>query len=251
MDAQNSLRRTILLLSGKGGVGVSHLAINLAPALRRRNTAVTLIDPTAADESDLLLLDQRFEIESSETARDTWHIATSPEDVRLGNASTPTGEGPMNGSPRAVTLIDVGCASGDEIVAWHDTADVLLLVTTAEPPSVIDSYAALKAIHETHPPRRVCVVFNAVEDVSAAHAAMERLTRTCSEFLHCGIEPLGWIPLDRTVRRSVNERVPIVVGYPRSPAARAIVAIADAIVGRPMESEHEPTIFERVASLFV
>ena len=67
---------------------------------------------------------------------------------------------------------------------------------------------------------------NRAPDEARARSAWERFQSASQRFLGHAPELVGWVPYDEAVLRSVEERVPVTLLVPESPAARAIDGVA-------------------------
>jgi flagellar biosynthesis protein FlhG len=81
---------------------------------------------------------------------------------------------------------------------------------------------------------KLYVVFNMVNG-SDARRLEQRLRALTGKYLHVNLVPLGFVPFDRRIKKSINRLVPFLLEYKRSAAARAFEEISRAIeecVGR-------------------
>lgn len=250
--AQFDAPRTIFVASGKGGVGVSVVAMNLATALLQSGCEATVVD-VAGEESDLLLLDRRLRLSSLD---ERGQSASAPNGLRvlLGDGGESARrlaavDGGSSAKP-SVRIIDGGNIADDDIVELLTLSELLLLVTTPEPTSLLDTYAALKAWGTRGVLPRVGVVANQVRSRSEADAALQRLRTTARQFLGHDVALAGVIPFDEAMLRAVRDGVPCVVAAPQSVAARAFELLARRITSTGAASEHESGLLERMAELF-
>jgi flagellar biosynthesis protein FlhG len=237
--------RTIAITSGKGGIGSSHLAVNLAVALGQRGARVLLVDADLGEPSlDLLLgLHPRYDLQHwacGEKDLDDLVIA-GPAGVRLvpGGAGAPEladlddyrrecllrGLGQLEGD---VDLILLDTASGltRQGTAFSLAADEAVVLTTPEMPAFADAYALVKLLAQrgiTRPPGLVVSMAASPEE---AEETAHRIKVVARRFLEMDLEPWGAVPLDPAVPGAARLQEPVVTAFPDSPAAGAYRAMA-------------------------
>jgi len=259
----------IAVVSGKGGVGKTNLAANLAVLLARQGLRTCLLDadfglvnadvvlgitPTADLAS---IFDERRPLADA--------LVSGPErlSVLCGLASAGGNGAGLRVSPaRCVRLLErldrdfdvliVDCGSGvpETVVAFALACDRLILLTTPEPTAVADAYATLKVLSVRGVCGRVGVVVNMAHSTREASQASERLRRVAERFLGLALEDLGAIAYDRHVMRAVCERTPFVIRYPRCRASVCVAAIAQRL-GGSLEPAPVTGLWGRVASIFL
>jgi MinD-like ATPase involved in chromosome partitioning or flagellar assembly len=133
-------------------------------------------------------------------------------------------------------------------------ADELLLVTTPEPPAMMDAYALLKAVTASRAGSigQVRLIVNMVghrRDAEHVHARMADVAR---KFLGIRVGLLGYVFCDGHVGRAVQRQEPLMVSCPHSQAAWCIRQLATAILDGPQPAEKARfAFFRRLAQLFV
>lgn len=238
--------RTLVVASGKGGVGKSNLAANLAVALGERGARVLLVDGDLAQANlDLLLgLHPRFDVRhvlSGQKSMDEI-VVNGPENVRLVPASSGVDElAELDDFRREVLLRGLSTLDADADFVIIDTASgvtrqttefcraahEVLVVTTPEMPSFSDAYALVKMLQKqgglASPPRLVVNMANGVEE---AEDTAHRFRLVARRFLRLELDCLGVVPLDGSVPRAVRLQEPVIAAFPKSPAAVAYRALA-------------------------
>lgn len=238
--------RTLAIASGKGGVGKSNLAANLAVALGARGARVLLVDADLAQANlDLLLgLHPRFDVQHVVSGQKSVEeiVIEGPRGVTLVPAASGApdldelddyrrecllrGLGTID---REVDLILIDVASGvsRQVLSFCLAAEEVIVVTTPEMPAFSDAYAMIKRLRQrglTRPPR---LVVNGASGADEAEEVGHRLRLVARRFLKLELEPAGWIPFDTAVPRAVRLQEPVVTAFPRSPAAIAYRALAE------------------------
>lgn len=237
--------RTIAVTSGKGGVGKTQIAANLAVTLAGTGERVLLLDADLGLASLDLALGVRPSSDLLSVVRGERRIqdvlCEAPGGVDLLPACPGRYE-MANLGPRERTLlanavddaahdydtvvIDTGAGIGSTTVSFAGAADEVILVVTPDPTSLRDAYAMAKVLHRRFGVRRIDVVANSVTSEVEAAAVFERLDAIVQQFLALELRYLGGVPRDRTVQQACADGHPFVLGAPQSAAARATRALA-------------------------
>lgn len=250
--------------SGKGGVGKSCIALNVAIALARRGRRTLLIDADFGLGSSALLTGHAVEY--------------SLEDVLLGNstASEAAISGPNGLQLLAASstgdnagwqlgmgveevradlseyearferiVVDTGAGLAAKTVDSAVAADRVLLVATPEPAAIADAYATMKALLSRRIELQVHLLVNMAESRREADDLQEKFAELATRFLGAQIDNRGYIPLDRYVREAVKRQVPFAQMDPPSPAAEAVEELAGWLDEVPNQNEG-PGFFNQV-----
>jgi flagellar biosynthesis protein FlhG len=245
-EEEKPCARVVCIASGKGGVGKSILATNLAVARARRGERVLLVDFDAGLANAHLLLglaphhDFGHILDGNVDAREA--IVRGPEGLSL--LSGGVGRHALANPTRReldrlfkalcplereydLMVIDHGSGLSYSTVAHLAATSTLLLVTNHEVTALSDAYALYKRAHMVNAQIRVGMVINRTPDEAQANSAWERFKAASLRFLGHNPEYVGWVPQDEAVGRSVQARSPVTVLEPNSRAARAILKIAE------------------------
>lgn len=237
--------RVVCIASGKGGVGKSILATNLAVLRARAGERVLLIDFDVGFANDHLLYglapkhDLVGVLEGRVSALDA--LATGPEGVQLLSGGVGRTElvsatrRELERLFRALTplesrfdriIVDHGAGLSYATLAQLSVAETLLIVASHEVTALSDAYALFKRAHAANPRVRAGLVINRAPSRAHVDSAWERYSGACRKFLGAVPELVGWVPADDAVSASVDARRPLVLSQPDSPAARAFEPIA-------------------------
>ena len=238
--------RTIAIASGKGGVGKSNLAANLAVALGASGARVLLLDADLAQANlDLLLgLHPRYDLShvlaGEKTIEDV--VVEGPQGVRLIPAASGVAElADLDDYRREVLLRGLGNLDADVDLILIDTAsgasrvatafclvaDEVLVVTTPEMPAFSDAYGLVKLLQQRGLERAPALLVNMAGCPEEAEETAHRLRLVARRFLRLELDHWGGIPFDTAVGRAVRLQEPVVTAFPNSPAAAAYRALAD------------------------
>jgi flagellar biosynthesis protein FlhG len=238
--------RTIAVASGKGGVGKSNLAANLAVALGERGARVLLVDADLAQASlDLLLgLHPRFDLQHvlAGDRRMEEIVVEGPQGLRLIPASSGVPEladlddyrrecllrGLGTLDPRAdIILIDTASGISRTVISFCLAADEVLVVTTPEMPAFSDAYSLIKVLNAQglrRPPR---LLVNMAVSAEEAEETSHRIRLVARRFLSLELEGWGYVPFDPSVGRAVRLQEPVVTAFPHAPSSIAYRALAE------------------------
>lgn len=246
--------RCIAISGGKGGVGKSNLAVNLALSLGSIGNKVALLDADfGLANADLLCgVTPKFHLGHVIAGwKELEDIAVSISDeVSL----IPSGSGIeelANISVSAHTdiltkletmeksvnfmLIDTAAGISENVTGILISADEVIIVATPDPTSIVDAYATIKIILRHAPEKPISVVVNNVVGVGDAEQVFEQVSYVSRRFLNHEVKFLGMVPHDPQLTEAVREQIPVIEFSPECPSSRAIKLIAKQI------HSHTPT----------
>jgi flagellar biosynthesis protein FlhG len=249
--------RTLVLAGGKGGVGTSHISLNLAVALGQLGQSVTVLDADLGGAS----LDLVAGVYPSRDLGDVLDQGGSLADARVdvaprqglavrlvpGAHGIRTAAGTLEDAPALIgaeleelrgeggfVLVDAGTLQAFTPDPPAAAAATLVIVTTPEPSALAGSQALLARLRRRQPAGEgaldLCVLINQAGSRAEAADALARFCAASREFLGVAVRPLGWIALDDHVRRAAKCRRPLQTEYPRCAAARQIRALAQRLI---------------------
>ncbi|MCA9251977.1 MAG: MinD/ParA family protein [Phycisphaerae bacterium] len=258
---------TIAITSGKGGVGKSNIAVNLATSIQQRGQQVTLVDlDMGLANADVLL--------NASPAHNLGHVIRGSKSVqevahRVGQgltliAGVPSGaEGIRNttqidqlvseikSASSEFIIFDCAAGIGFNVTHFARAADVVLVVTTPEPTALVDAYATVKTLCKEGYDGSVRLLVNMVESRQEARKAFSRVRDACEKFINFDIAEAGYVLHDTHVELAVRQREPFAQRYPKCSASLCISVIATRLVGAHAGTNGQNKgIFQRVAGMF-
>lgn len=249
----------IAVCSGKGGVGKSILTANLSLGIAAEGLPVIIWDADIAFPNQHILYGVEPPLRSSDVLANT----TSPgsalfqvaERVRL--LAGQTGLTAADVAPESIhrlaeelraesaaaVLIDTAAGSSDDVLQCCAEADLVLIVVTDEPPSIVDAYGLIKILQTNTPKTPIALVVNNTIDAEDAEEVVKKMNLATERFLKRRVTSLGFVPYDRAVRQSIVEQQPLLHRQPDSEAATAVRslsrALATALVAHAAKSAEE------------
>lgn len=243
--------RIVAITSGKGGVGKTFLAANLAAALAERGERVLVLDADLglANLDVVLNLSPKITLHDVFTGRHTLDqaIVAGPGgfSVLLAGSGlieysrlTDEVRDRLQDVIRTVTprfdrvLLDTGAGISDVVLYAVSLADDALVVTTTEPTSLTDAYATIKVLSTHQHRRRVRLLVNQVSRAGEGRAIRGQLQQVIDRYVNAGqpdavtLDLVGEIPADPSVREAVQLRRLTLEAFPGCAAAQAIRAAA-------------------------
>jgi len=250
------LARAIAVTSGKGGVGKTNLAVNLAIALAGQRRVCLLDADLGMANADLLC-----GLSPRTTLEDVILGGRSIEEVMIlapgGFRLVPGASGVasvanlgLEGRRRLLAqlaslerttdliLIDTAAGIASNSIAFAAAAHTVLVAVTPEPTSITDAYGAIKTIITKVRTPNLKLIVNMVNDRDEGEEVFRRIDRVSRTFLDTPLELAGIVPFDLAVRACVKKREPVLLAQPDCPASRAIRAIARGLIDS--ESTEQP-----------
>ena len=243
--------RVVSVTGGKGGVGKSTVALNLAVSWAARGARTLAFDGDMgmADLNLLLglaptrsLIDvlEGAAIEDVLVAAHGIHLLPALNgSYRLANLDNVSRTRLLErlaalGSQFDTLVIDTPAGIGANAIGLAGAAPEVLVVATPEPLSLADAYACLKVLVTRQRLTHAYLVPNAVRSPSEADEVCTRLVGLVDRFLGISLSPLPPIPHDASVAEAAAAGIPLALYRPDSPAARALKQLArrlDVLVG--------------------
>lgn len=262
---------TVAVASGKGGVGKTNLAVNLAICLASRGYRATLLDVDMGLANADLLLNAGGKYNLSHVISGSKSIEEVSREVTGGVTFVPGASGLERmadlaesqrqdlleqlrclGRSADVMILDCGAGISPSVLSFARAADICLLMTTPEPPALTDAYAALKTlVRRNQPDGAVRLVVNQADSRREASGVYRRLASVAEKFLNYSVADAGYLLQDTHVELAVRQRCPFVLRYPRCTASACVSAIAGRLLGQRKPTGQRVSFFHRLAGLVV
>ena len=249
--------RVITVTSGKGGVGKSNTAINLAIQFRKMGQRVIILDA----DFGLANIEIMFGTVPKHNFCDLIYQGKNIKEIitwgpmEVGFISGGSGIAGLSNLSREyltyiiqslaeldaiadIVIVDTGAGISDAVLEFLVASGEILVVTTPEPTSITDSYSLLKAL-KRHPrfsekASQVKVIANKVDSQNEGQALFNKLNAVVSRYLKLPITYLGAVPQDNQLSKAVMQQMPVSIQAPTAKSSLAYEAIAAKLMNREL-----------------
>ncbi len=240
--------RIIAVTGGKGGVGKTSIAINLALALAREGQRVLLLDGDMDLANVAIMLGQypkqtlehvlRGECTLDEVIMEAplrLHVIPGASGVQrcmdMGVAGSLDLLKRLAALERRYDYILIDTAAGLQPVVLHMIASAAMacVVVTPDPTSLTDAFSLIKVLQRRGYRRTPSVLVNMAHGASQAQSVFQRFAAALQR--HLGVRPhyLGAIWRDETLRQSVITQRPVALMAESDPSYRQFRSLADMV----------------------
>jgi flagellar biosynthesis protein FlhG len=254
------LARVITVTSGKGGVGKSNTAINLAIQFRKMGQRVIILDA----DFGLANIEIMFGTVPMHNLCDLIYQGKNIKEIitwgpgEVGFISGGSGIAGLSNLSRDyliyiiqnlaeldaiadIIIVDTGAGISDAVLEFLVASGEILLVTTPEPTSITDSYSLLKALNR-HPrfsveESKIKVIANKVFEPSEGNALFNKLNVVVQRYLKIPITYLGYVPQDDRLSQAVMQQTPVSLANPTAKSAKAYENIAAILMNRELNTD--------------
>lgn len=269
VENSQSRTRIITVTSGKGGVGKSNFALNLAITLanlKDKNNysqpkRVVLMDADLGlaniniligliPKSNLyhvlkgqkklheIIIPTNYGIDLIAGASGLSQLANLSTEDRLSIISCI-----LELSYADFLIIDTGAGVSSNVTHFATIAHETIVITTPEPTSITDAYGIIKSISLDHnvQPSSLKLVVNRAHSQSEAEKVAGKLISISKQFLNVNLEPLGYIPDSPLIPTAVRKQIPFCVLQPNSAPAQSIEQITRKLLNiAPSDQQNAP-----------
>ncbi len=254
---QRPLARVITVTSGKGGVGKSNTAINLAIQFRKMDKRIIILDA----DFGLANIEVMFGAVPKHNLCDLIYQGMSIKDIitwgpmEVGFISGGSGIAGMSNLSKDsldhiiqnlseldemadIIIVDTGAGISDAVLEFLVASGEILLVTTPEPTSITDSYSLIKALNR-HPrylaeDSQLKVIANKVSGEEEARALYAKLEAVVERYLKVPISYLGMVPQDNQLVKAVMQQMPVSIESPNAKSAVAYEVLAARLMNKEL-----------------
>ncbi|WP_338452066.1 MinD/ParA family protein [Niallia oryzisoli] len=242
----NIQTKTIAVISGKGGVGKSNVSLNFAITLHKKGHKVLLFDmDIGMGNIDILM-----------GASSIYSIADFfINDVPLKNMITeiPGGIHYISGGTGLSRLtkiteesiqaffaqffnllgdyeyviFDMDAGMNESSLRFILAVDEVIVITTCEPTSITDAYAAMKYITLANKMIPFFIIVNRVQTEKEGMDTYTRISKVLNHFLEKNAVLLGILPEDPIIPQAVNRQIPFIKLNENAPASKALFSMVE------------------------
>ena len=258
LEQQKTLARVITVTSGKGGVGKSNTAINLAIQFRKMGKRVIILDA----DFGLANIEIMFGAVPKHNLCDLIYQGKNIRDIitwgpgEVGFISGGSGIAGMSNlsvdylnyiirnlaeldSIADIIIVDTGAGISDAVLEFLVASGEIIVMTTPEPTSITDSYSLLKALSRhsrfNAANSQIKMVANRVEKESDGELLFKKLYAVVQRFLKLPMSYLGSVPQDMLLSRAVMQQVPVSLANPAAKSSQAYERIAARLLDKESE----------------
>lgn len=265
--------RVITVTSGKGGVGKSNTAINLAIQFRKLGQRVIILDA----DFGLANIEIMFGAVPKHNLCDLIYQGKNIKEIitwgpmEVGFISGGSGIAGMSNLSRDyltyiiqnlaaldaiadVIIVDTGAGISDAVLEFLVASDEVILVTTPEPTSITDSYSLLKALsrHPRFSPdnSQVKMIANKVEKEEDGYSLFNKLNAVVARYLKMPFSFLGAVPQDSLLNKAVMQQMPVSIQAPTAKSSMAYETIAAKLMNKdvPLRKRGMAAFFSHIVS---
>ncbi len=237
--------RTVAITSGKGGVGKSNVAVNLAACLAQLGRSVVILDADLGTANADILCDLKYHYTLAHVVAGRKRVSDIVVDAPGGFRIVPGASGlaqmaALGSYDRErvleqmaelerdcdLILIDTGAGVGPNVMGFLAGSDEQLVVTTPEPTAIADAYAVIKAMARQEMDLDAALLVNMARDEREALGVYQRVRDVSAQFLGMTPRYAGHILHDPTVSAAVRSRKPFLLHSPKCAASKSIRRVA-------------------------
>lgn len=239
------LARVIAVTSGKGGVGKTNIATNLAICLAHLKERVLLLDADLSLGNVDFLMDIRSRynishvISGGKSMEDV--IQYGPGGVRvicggsgldkLANISEDEQHRLLRHLSRLqqetdTIVVDTGAGISSSVVNFCLASDHVLVVATPEASAMADAYGMIKVLVRKGYQGPISIVINMANNVEEGKRAYTRIAYAARRFLQKDLYFAAVLPKDERLCMAVRSRKPVILAYPRSRVSSSLKLLA-------------------------
>lgn len=245
--------RIITITSGKGGVGKSNTAVNLAVQFRKMGKRVIIFDADfgLANVEVMFGAIPKYNLSDLIYGEKTIREIITDGPMGIGFISGGSGIAGMENLTKGqivylikclnelneladVIIVDTGAGISDSVLEFVLASPEVLVVTTPDPSSLTDAYSLLKVLYGNPNFKRditkLKIVANKANSSEDGQAVFQKLNSVVLQFLQGEIDYLGMIPQDGELETAVRQQKIVSMSAPYSKSARAFEVLASNLI---------------------
>lgn len=251
--SSNAKRLKVIAISGgKGGVGKTQVAVNLACSLSQQGKRCVLFDA----DFGLSNVDIALGLKPKQTLLDVVEGRASVESILL--------EGPYglqvlpgaSGMERMAELtpaesygliqdfmsfyedydyliVDMAAGIANSVVRLGAACDEIIVVVCDDPASMTDAYAMIKVLNKVYHIDKFKILANRVIGASQGEQIFAKLTKVTDIYLNVLLQYIGYIQEEPLVKKSLKKQQALVCAYPTSKGAMGYMKLAHELMSNP------------------
>ncbi|HEY8530772.1 MAG TPA: P-loop NTPase, partial [Limnochorda sp.] len=240
----------VVISSGKGGVGKSCLAVNLAVLCAQAGRRVLLMDLDLGTGNLDVLLGIGSAPDLSSVVRGERGLREVVVEPLPGLQVLLAGSGAREvaeltslqydwlaselqalGEATDLMIGDVSSGVSERVTSTLAAASHPVVVTTPEPHAITDAYALLKVYRERHGARPFHLVVNMARSRGEGERVAAKMQFAAERFLGLELRLAGVVPLDAAMLEAVRLQRPVATRRPQAPVVQALGSVGRALLG--------------------
>jgi flagellar biosynthesis protein FlhG len=263
--ASRTAATVLAVTSGKGGVGKTNIAANLAVCLAAANRRVLLLDADLSLGNLDLVMDihSKYNISHVISGRKSMEeiVQAGPKGLRVVCGASgldrlaDISEGEQHRLMEHLCrlqhetdtiLIDTAAGISRSVIGFCLAADRVLVVTTPEATAMADSYGMIKVLVRKGYSGPISLVVNMARTTAEGKQTYQRMADVAQRFLQTNVYYAGTLLKDERLCAAVRSRTPVVLAYPKSEISTSLAAIAARVAGTRQRNGVDDSFFRRV-----
>ncbi len=240
--------QVIAITGGKGGIGKTNIALNIAVAMAKRNQKVLLFDADLGLANLDVLLGLRVKRDLHQVLTGQCRldevVIRGPHGVLIVPATSGMTKMAELSLPEQASiihafstlshdvdtlLIDTAAGISSNVTNFVHAAQEIIVVVCNEPTSIADAYAMIKVLNQQYGVKHFKMLANMIRNQNEAKELYNKLRRVCDRFLQISLQDLGSIPYDDHLRLAVRHQRAVVDEFPGCRASVALNQVAQKI----------------------
>ncbi|WP_071395321.1 MinD/ParA family protein [Bacillus tuaregi] len=242
----NSQSKTVAVISGKGGVGKSNISLNLAITLKNKGHRVLLFDlDIGMGNIDILMgVSSFYSIADFFTNNVPLNQMITEVPGGIHYISGGTGLSQLTNITKNsfhtffeqfsillyeydYVIFDMDAGMSERSLRFILAVDEVIVVTTCEPTSITDAYAAMKYITIANHTMPFLIIVNRAQSEKEGIDTFNRISRVLQHFLQKKAILLGILPEDSSIPQAVKRQTPFTQFNEKAPASKALFSMVE------------------------
>lgn len=259
----------LAITSGKGGVGKSNIAANLAVCLACSQKRTVLLDADLSlGNLDIIMgLRSKYNISHMLDGKKCLDdiVQIGPEGVevicstsgleRLANLNEFQRQRLLRELSKLqensdALIIDTAGGISKSVVGFCLAANQVLVVTTPESTAITDAYAMIKVLVRNGFAGRISLVVNMAETVAEGRRTYQQIASVAMRFLNAHIYGAGVILRDERLASAIRLKKPVVLAYPKAKISTSLSALAAKLGSGLAAQPYNEGFFRKVVNWF-
>ncbi|MGE4519246.1 MAG: MinD/ParA family protein [Desulfobacteraceae bacterium] len=255
--------KIVTITSGKGGVGKTNIAVNLAISLAQKGYKTCLFDADIglANVNILMGIVGKYTLEDvisgSKILKEVIIKNWNNIDIIPGSSGVEQFETLEKKELENIIsqfskldeydyiIVDTGAGISKAVLSFCLASSILIVAVVPEPTSLTDAYSLLKVLKFNGFKNQVHIIANRVKSENIGKKVFEKFRSTVNKYISLDLNYFGSIPEDESVLEAVSMQSPFIILFPDSPASKKIFQISRNLSqSEEQKGEEEDTSFD-------